>query len=188
MPPTFTDYYQDNVLNQYDSYTYKWKMMMVHPDEAHKFEQLTKPSSNRVVVMAESGVESEINIQTVNQSLVLAFKRNRDRNGLANMFSINLVEPGGATFFNRIILAANRLGIENHLHACYMLELKFIGYNSDGTTDEDMVGPFYYVCTMTGLTFDYSEGATSYRADLIETHQEAFRPQMLHLKQEKVTS
>lgn len=178
----FTEYYQDNVLNKYDSYTYKWKMMMVHPDQAHRFESLAKPDSDRVVVMAESGVEAEINIQGVNQSLVLAFKRNRDRSGLANMFSFNLVEPGGATFFNRIILAANRLGIENHLHACYLLELKFIGYNPDGTVDEDMVGPFYYVCSMTGLTFDYSDGATSYRADLIETHQEAFKPQNLHLK------
>ena len=183
----FTDYYQDNVLNRYDSYTYKWKMMMVHPDEAHRFEEVAKPDSDRVVVMAESGVEAEINIQSVNQSLVLAFKGNRDRSGLANMFSMNLVEPGGATFFNRIILAANRLGIENHLHACYLLELKFIGYNPDGTVDEDMVGPFYYVCTMTGLTFDYADGATSYRADLIETHQEAFRPQMLHLKQDMGT-
>tara|TARA_B100000963_G_scaffold45112_2_gene33598 strand:+ start:1477 stop:4230 length:2754 start_codon:yes stop_codon:yes gene_type:complete len=183
----FTDYYQDNILNRYDSYTYKWKMMMVHPDQAHRFEEVAKPDSDRVVVMAESGVEAEINIQTVNQSLVLAFKGNRDRSGLANMFSMNLVEPGGATFFNRIILAANRLGIENHLHACYLLELKFIGYNPDGTVDEDMVGPFYYVCNMTGLTFDYADGATSYRADLIETHQEAFRPQMLHLKQDMGT-
>jgi hypothetical protein len=183
----FTDYYQDNVLNKYDSYTYKWKMMMVHPDQAHRFESLTKPDSDRVVVMAESGVEAEINIQGVNQSLVLAFKKNRDRSGLANMFSFNLVEPGGATFFNRIILAANRLGIENHLHACYLLELKFIGYNPDGTVDEDMVGPFYYVCSMTGLTFDYADGATSYRADLIETHQEAFKPQNLHLKQDMGT-
>ena len=178
----FTEYYQDNVLNKYDSYTYKWKMMMVHPDQAHQFELLAKPDSDRVVVMAETGVESEINIQGVNQSLVLAFKKNRDRSGLANMFSFNLVEPGGATFFNRIILAANRLGIENHLHASYLLELKFIGYNPDGTVDEDMVGPFYYVCSMTGLTFDYADGATSYRADLIETHQEAFKPQNLHLK------
>ena len=183
----FTEYYQDNVLNKYDSYTYKWKMMMVHPDQAHRFEELAKPDSDRVVVMAESGVEAEINIQGVNQSLVLAFKKNRDRSGLANMFSFNLVEPGGATFFNRIILAANRLGIENHLHACYLLELKFIGYNPDGTVDEDMVGPFYYVCSMTGLTFDYTDGATSYRADLIETHQEAFKPQNLHLKQDMGT-
>ena len=81
--------YQDNILNQYDSYTYKWKMMMVHPDEAHKFEDVAKPDTNRVVVMAETGVESEINLQVVNQSLVLAFKKNRDRNGLANMFRIN---------------------------------------------------------------------------------------------------
>jgi len=106
--------YLDNVLNQFDSYTYKWKIMMCHPAEAHRFEQLISDRNNRVVVLAESGVESEINIGSVQHSLTLAFKKNQDRNGFANMFSFQLIEPGGATFFNRILEAARRLKIENH--------------------------------------------------------------------------
>ena len=98
---------------------------MVHPVNAHKFE--ANIAQNNVVVIAESGVESEINIQSVEQNLVLAFKQAKDRNGLANMFVFNLVEQGGATLFNRILEAARRLRIENHLHACYLLELRFVG-------------------------------------------------------------
>ena len=49
--------YQDNVLNKYDNYTYKWTMYMVHPVNAHRFE--ANIASNDVVVIAESGVESE---------------------------------------------------------------------------------------------------------------------------------
>ena len=112
--------YLDNVLNQYDTYTYKWKLMMCHPQEAHRFEQLISPDNNRVVVLAESGVESEINIGSVTHSLTLAFKENQDRHGYANYFSFNLIEPGGATYFNRILEAARRLTIENHLKAAYL--------------------------------------------------------------------
>tara|TARA_B100001094_G_scaffold301596_1_gene328038 strand:+ start:2562 stop:5258 length:2697 start_codon:yes stop_codon:yes gene_type:complete len=179
-------FYQDNVLNQFDSYTYKWKIMMCHPMEAHRFEQLISDDNNRVVVLAESGVESEINIGSVQHSLTLALKKNQDRNGVANMFSFNLIEPGGATFFNRILEAARRLTIENHLKAAYLLELRFIG-TKDGITTENVVGPFYYVTTTTGITFDYADGATTYRMDMVETKVDAFKPQTLYLKQDTGT-
>ena len=174
--------YQDNVLNKYDNYTYKWTMYMVHPVNAHRFE--ANIAQDNVVVIAESGVESEINIQSVEQNLVLAFKQAKDRNGLANMFVFNLVEPGGATLFNRILEGARRLKIENHLHACYLLELRFVGYNQNGNATNNIAGPFYYMTTMTNLTFDYREGATQYRSDLVETHQEAYKTLNLYTKQQ----
>ena len=117
---------------------------MVHPQEAHKFEGVI--NDNRVKIIAQSGVEAEINIQSLTQSLVLAFKNNKDRSGLANMFNMQLIEPGGATLFSRILLAAHELGIENHLHACYLLELKFRGYDTNGAVKENPAGPFYYMC------------------------------------------
>ena len=180
------EFYQDNVLNQFDSYTYKWKLMMVHPATAHKFEELLDPDTGAVVVLAESGVESEINIASVDHSLTLAFKRNQDRLGVGNMFSFNLIEPGGATFFTRIIEAARRLRIENHLAACYLLELRFIG-TKDMVTTDNIVGPYYYICTTSGVTMDYSDGGTTYRMDLVETKTEAFRPQQLFLKEDTGT-
>jgi len=155
---------------------------MVHPVNAHKFE--ANIAQNNVVVIAESGVESEINIQSVEQNLVLAFKKAKDRNGLANMFVFNLVEPGGATLFNRILEGARRLRIENHLHACYLLELRFVGYDQNGTATNNIAGPFYYMTTMTSLTFDYREGATQYTSSLVETHQDAYKTLNLYTKQQ----
>ena len=177
-------FYEDNVLNQFDSYTYKWTIAMVHPQNAHRFEDVLKEESGMTVILAESGVESEIAIQSVNQSLTLAFKKNQDRLGVGNSFSINLVEPGGATFFTRILEAARRLGIENHMQACYLLELNFIGIHEEGHASDSEVGPYYYMCTTTAVQMDYSDGATRYRMDLVEIKTEAFKPQQLYLKED----
>ncbi len=172
--------YQDNVLNKYDNYTYNWTMYMLHPNNAHKFEE--NIAANNVKIIAQSGVESEINIQSVQQSLVVAFKANQDRSSMANMFGIRLVEPGGATLFTRILEAAGQLEIENHLAACYLMELKFYGYDQNGTpTIVQDAGPYYYMCTMVSLNFNYADGATNYAADLMETHQDAYKTQYLHL-------
>ena len=53
-------FYEDNVLNAYDNYTYKWKIIMMHPDDVGLRDSITQ--TNRFRVIAESGVESEINI------------------------------------------------------------------------------------------------------------------------------
>ena len=96
----------ENILNQYDSYTYNWSIHMLHPNNVHRFEE--NIASNNVKTLAHSGVETEINIQSVEQVLNLAFKgaNNQDRTGLANMFGITFIEPGGTTFFTRILKAA----------------------------------------------------------------------------------
>ena len=107
--------YLENILNEYDNVTYNWAMHMVNPQNSHRFEQ--NITSGNVKTLAHSGVESEINIQSVQQSLVTAFKSNQDRSSEANIFTFNLVEPGGATLYTRIVKAAQDLEIENHLQA-----------------------------------------------------------------------
>ncbi len=174
--------YQDNVLNQYDNYTYNWAIHMVHPANARKFEK--NITENNVKTIAHSGVESEINIEGVEQIMNLAFKANQDRSSFANMFGIQLSEPGGATLFTRIIKAARDLEIENHLMACYLLELKFLGYDENGQPLVCDVGPFYYMTHMINLSFSYADGSTTYTADMLETHQRAYETQTLHIKQE----
>ena len=57
---TYDTIFSENVLNKFDSFTYNWTMSMVHPNEAHKFEENNR--SDRVVVLAHSGVESETGI------------------------------------------------------------------------------------------------------------------------------
>ena len=176
-------FYEDNVLNAFDNYTYKWKIMMMHPDDVSLRDSIV--NTGRFRVIAESGVESEINIQSVRQNMKLFFNKTTvDRNGLANVFSFTLVEPMGATLYSRIYLAAQELGIENHLQACYLLELRFIGYDENGSPVDNIAGPFYYNTIMTALDFSYSDGGTTYRADMLETDQEAYKKLMLFTKEQ----
>ena len=47
--------YEDNVLNKFDTYTYKWKVKMVN------LQNISQPG----IVIAESGVENEISIESL---------------------------------------------------------------------------------------------------------------------------
>ena len=98
-------FYEDNILNGYDNVTYNWTMYMVRPEDVNKYDQVI--NSNNVKIIAQSGVEAEINIQSVQQNLKLAFNKQAvNREAVANVFSFNLVEPGGATLYTRIAQAA----------------------------------------------------------------------------------
>lgn len=176
-------FYEDNILNKYDNVTYNWTMYMIRPEDVNQYDDILR--TNKYKVIAQSGVEAEIGIQSVAHEMKLAFNKSMpDREAIANMFSMQLVEPLGATLYTRIYQAAKELGIKNHLKACYLLQLKFLGYTEDGEPIDDITAPYYYACTMTGLDFQYSEGATQYRADLIETTQDAFKKLSLHLKED----
>lgn len=172
-------FYEDNVLNQFDSYTYSWAIHMVHPQTAQDFEE--NLARNTYVTIAESGVENEISIETVIQSNTLTFVRD-NRNSVANTFDISLLEAKGFTLFNRIVLAAQDLDIKNHLEACYLLELNFRGWNQDGTPVNEIVGPYYYMTTITNFQTKHMDSATSYQVAFVETHQEAYNRLEYHLR------
>ena len=84
-----TNFYEENILNKFANYTYNWKIHMVHPQEATKFDDNIR--EDRTIVLADSGVETEINIDSVEQNMVLAFSV-ADRNSVANQFNIRLIE------------------------------------------------------------------------------------------------
>ena len=178
-------FYEENILNQYESYTYRWGIHMCHPMEADQFEDLI--DRGRVVTIAESGVENEISIDRVTQDMVLTFAQ-ENRNSVANQFNIDFTEVNGATMFTRILQAALSLGIENHLQACYLLELNFTGWLPDGTAVEQIAGPYYYMTTLTSLTFNFQNGASTYAGQFIETTQDAYRRLDYHLREDVVIS
>ena len=176
-------FYEDNVLNKWDNVTYNWTMYMMRPDDVFLYDKVK--TTNRVKIIAQSGVESEINIASVTHDMKLSFNKTApDREAVGNVFSIQLTEPQGATLYTRIFKAAQDLGIPNHLKACYLLELRFLGYDVDGKPVNDITEPYHYVTNMTALDFNYSEGATQYRADLVETTLDAFKRLILHVKED----
>jgi hypothetical protein len=175
--------YQENILNQYDSYTYSWAVHIFHPNLVGQYDDLGElVSSNKVITLSESGVENEISIDGVNQSLVLTFQE-ENRNSVANIFDIEFVEAMGATFYTRIFEAARRLRIENHLEACYVLELNFRGWRGDGVSVPVIIGPYFYQTKLVKLSMNFRDGASFYSGKFIETTQDAYARLNFHLLQ-----
>lgn len=171
--------YIENVLNKYDSYTYNWTIYMVHPYNAHK-DPASLTESDQTIILSQTGVDDEISLQTVIQDLALSF-HHENRNGMANNFAVTFLEPGGFTMFNRIVYAAKQLGIENHLDACYIMKLDFVGWAGERAVT-DPVGPYYYTTRLMGLTFDFKDGASTYYGNFVETKEDAFNRLELHTK------
>ena len=175
--------YQENILNQYDSYTYSWAVHIHHPNLVGTYDDLSQIiSANKVITLAESGVENEISIDIVNQSLVLTYAK-ENRNSVANLFTIEFIEAMGATFYTRIYDAARRLGIENHLEACYILELNFRGWRADGSSVPVIIGPYFYQTKLTKLSMNFKDGASFYTGSFIETTEDAYARLNFHLVQ-----
>tara|TARA_R110000744_G_scaffold1031_3_gene3760 strand:- start:1775 stop:5056 length:3282 start_codon:yes stop_codon:yes gene_type:complete len=173
-------YYQENVLNKYEGYTYNWAIHMINPTRAQEFEQ--NLTDGTYITLAESGVENEISIETIIQQTTLGFVR-ENRNAVSNSFDISFTEPKGMTFLNRIMLAANELGIRNHLEANYLLELTFRGWTENNTAmGKEEIGPFYYVANITDFQMKHVDSATNYQVTFIETEYAAYRRMDFHLK------
>ena len=172
--------YQENILNQYDSYTYSWAIHMINPTRAQEFERNLEDGT--YITLAESGIENEISIETVIQQTTLGFVR-ENRNAVSNSFDISFVEAKGLTFLNRIILAAQELGIRNHLEANYLLELNFRGWKQNNTAmNDEEIGPFYYVASITDFQIKHQDSGTNYQVTFIETEYNAYRRMDFHLK------
>jgi len=167
--------YLDNILNKYETYTYNWALHITHPANIDLGLPKLK-SQNKIITLAQSGVENEISIESVEQNFVLTFV-NTNRQAIANQFNVNFIEVGGITFFTRIIKAAKDLDIENHLKAAFIFELNFSGASPDGIPTNNIrdAGPFYYYCVFRSLTMSFQNGAAYYSGELVEITEEAFK-------------
>lgn len=175
--------YQENILNQFDNYTYSWAVHIHHPNLVGTYDDFSQIiSAEKVITLAESGVENEISIDSVNQSLVLTYAK-ENRNSVANLFTIEFIEAMGATFYTRIYDAALQLGIENHLEACYILELNFRGWRADGSSVPVIIGPYFYQTKLTKLSMNFKDGASFYTGSFIETTEDAYARLNFHLVQ-----
>jgi hypothetical protein len=160
--------FQENVLNRFESYTYNWTIYMIPPEKAHRLDENLQ--AGEYVVIAQSGVEAEIAINNVRQELVMSPAHHRD--AFATTFSFELIEPLGVTLITRLVEACQRLGIKSFQEATYLLELNFKGWDSDGNAIDNIVGPYYYGTKIVGWQARYTDGATMYAVEFINTGQE----------------
>jgi len=180
--------YQSNVLNEFDSYTYNWAIHMIHPQKADRMEE--NITDGTFVTLAQTGVENELSIESVTQQIATTFNRGNFREAASNSFQITLQEANGFTYFNRIKLACQRLGIQSVTEINLLLELNFRGWNQDGSyvtngnNQQGGLGPFYYNCIIERVDVKHDVGLSTYTLMLQGLPSKAFNRMTLYAKSE----
>lgn len=181
-------HYQDNVLNQFDSYTYNWAIHVIHPQTAPDMEDNIK--NGTAITIAQTGVENELSIESVSHQITTTFNNGNFREAAANNFQITLQEVNGFTYFNRIKRACQELGIQSVTEIILLLELNFRGWNQDGSTiqagnnQQSSLGPFYYNCVISKVDVKHDVGLSTYTLSLAGVPTNAFSRMSLYFKGE----
>lgn len=148
-----------NSLDGYDNVTYHFKLAML----SDNYDTL---SSAKQVVIAESGA-TILNILSVHaeQSLMPNF---RTKNINWQTFTMELFEPMGANFYDKILDAATELYVQNIQKCFYNLNLTFIGYDPTTGVPEVIGGQSWnWPLTITDITTDLSEKGAIHKVNFI---------------------
>lgn len=117
--------FQGNILDQYDSSTYHFRLFMAPQELLIKGDGSIGTKEQQVTV-AESGVTG-VGIDEVTFTHVYGYSASVGGSSTALHFNITIKEPFDSRLYNDIYAASLTLGIENYHKCPYFLELTFIG-------------------------------------------------------------
>ena len=123
---------EQNILDKFDLPTYHIRFFMMS-DKAAQEDDFSPSARREQIVIAESGI-TELEIDDLEIHTVAGISREA-RIGTATNFSFTITEPFGAQLLDRIVEAADRLGIENFAKAPFFLEVSFRGRKSGDLSD-----------------------------------------------------
>ena len=117
----------DNILSHLDNVAYKIKFFMIHPDHPIGTTRLDEVYLKRAntIVIAETGVTSGFYIKDVGFTNAVAAKLQLTPLGITGQ--LNIIEPYGMSFYEKLVIAAQTLGVKNHLEARYIIQITFTG-------------------------------------------------------------
>jgi hypothetical protein len=161
--------YLPNALNAYDTYTYNLKMFMIRPEGITNFEKELNVDDS--VLIVDNAGQSKYNMNSLEQQYVVG--HNKVRNTFANTFTIMIAEPNGVTLLDTIRRAANKLGIVNHQHAMYIIQIEFNGRVESGAVRKHNQ-VFYYPVTIIDFQFKVDAGGANYNIMAIENSTNAY--------------
>ena len=161
--------YLPNRLNEYDTYTYNLRLYMVHPNE---MSRLDGALSGRAVLIADNARVAKYNISQVEQ--IFTVGHNVVREGFGNRFTMTLSEPNGVTLLTTLVGAARQVGIQNHLHAGYILAIDFHGRMPDGRPRK-FNQSFFYPVIIKSLDFKVDAGGAIYNIEMVENTTTGYR-------------
>jgi len=115
-----------NILDNYDQYTYHWKLFITSLENAHSGAVL---NTNNQIIIAESGV-SDLTIDKVELNGI-AVPSVEAGTGTQTLVKFEIVEPSGAGLLDKMFYQATALGIGNWLVMPCFLQLEFRGREPD---------------------------------------------------------
>ena len=120
----------DNILNQFESYTYKWRFFAAEFSVANGEEDWTTANT---ITIAESGNSARFFL-TEMEILSYVSINSKTRTMPHTQFEFVIEEPKGISFMDALYdTVANQLGIANHILIPYYLQLEFYAQDSAGT-------------------------------------------------------
>ena len=123
-----------NELSGLDNVAYKIKFFMIHPNHPNgiRGDALDKKYVQSIskIIIAETGKTNSFYIKDLGFSNAVSYRMQIMPMGITGQ--LNIIEPYGMSLYERLVTAAWKLGIENHLSAKYIIQINFQGYKPDG--------------------------------------------------------
>lgn len=170
-----------NVLDQYDSSTYHFKLYMT--TEKNVRDDVISDYSHSIVI-AESGVTS-IAIEDVVIETIPGMKG--VNTGTATMFNFQLTEPLGSSLLDKMLYASKELGVGNYLKVPYFLELTFRGRNENTSApiDDNGIGnkSWIWPIMITGMDISINASGTTYNTEAVMYDNLAYSNQIADLSE-----
>lgn len=178
-----------NELNRFSSYTYNISLYML--DSRQYVDLTTRPYSpqdviNRSLLLMRSGgslrsgAESQLErdlgfsnnffIDDLEITNVAVGPSRFKQNTNATDIRFTIMEPRGVTLLERLRnAAATTLSAtgERYIHAPYLLEITFKGYDNEGQPIPTPSTPKYIPIRITDISFDVSESGTQYKVEAV---------------------
>lgn len=169
---------QDNILNEYDRYTYKFGLYLVNDRDAEEPDIGTKIIRNQVrkYTVAESGVTTGFNIVDV-EIIDHVNSSYRNRNNVTSDINITLTEPYGMTLVDRLYLASRELGVMNWRMAALFLTMEILAISADGVPLQDNRIQKVYKLLISDMNSQLTQVGSTYKITAAVNNSLGFRDQ-----------
>lgn len=176
---------KENILNQYDTSTYHFRLYMVSP--IYFMDGKTGPEAEQII-LAESGCTA-IGIDEVTFTTVHGYESSVEGSGTATKFDITLTQPFNADLYDRMYSASLALGIPNYSKCPYFLELYFLG-NDPETSQPTLISglKWTWMLQVLNVSSEITSNGSKYSLSAVDVGDMAFSDQACVLQEASVVN
>lgn len=153
-----------NVLDAFQSYTYNFTLRIY--EQAVAGQTGLPTAGNKNVIIAQSGATAAFNIKRV-ELLTTPGTLQENKGALTTLIRIELEEPLGFTFIDRLLQAGAQLGLPTLSPAPYTLELSFVGWDENGIPTKPILPTKTWLLNLRNVTPDLRKGGTFYSLEFV---------------------